>query len=258
MNIFTLCNFFNFKTRELPQKTKKVFVCVIMATIFMILFFHEGQICSKKECPFHHIKSNMLKPFYMFSCPKTFPSNSGFYSTCSTLPLIIMISARPIEQRLKAANSWKNQDLIFFNTTTLEQSVFKCSPVTFSNKLFNIYLYVFASILEKYPNQEDFIIVEDDAELVSEDKMRIESCLARQYQYTFYSFFRTKFQEDSCMYQHGTVAFYVKRQFINTLLNNVDATTVCFIPIDMYISMRGPWYATKNNIIKHNSRRFQL
>lgn len=253
-----MCNYFNFQILERPKRTKKVFVCIIMATICMLFYLHERHKCKKKECSFQHIQSNMLKPFYMFSCPKTLLINHGFNSTCSVLPLIVMISARPIEQRLKASDSWRNQDLIIFNTTTFEKSVFKCPSITFSNKLFNIYLYVFASILERFPNQEDFIIVEDDAELVDEDKMRIESCVARQYQYIFYSFFRTKSQENSCIYQHGTVAFYVKRQFINTLLDSVDARTVCSIPIDMYIAMRGPWYATRNNIIKHNSKRFQL
>ena len=257
MNICKLSNSFNLKILERQQRTKKVFVCIIIATICMILYLRERQICTKKECIFHHIQSNILKPFYMFSCPKTLLVNPGVNSTCSVLPLMVMISARPIEQRLKPIYSWRNLDLMVFNTTSLDKSAFKCSKITFSNKLFNIYLYVFASILETYPNQEDFIFVEDDAELVDGDKLKMESCVARQYQYMFYSLFRTQRQQDSCMYQHGTVAFYAKRQFINTLLDSVDARTVCSIPIDMYIAMRGPWYTTSKNIIIHNSKRFQ-
>ena len=192
----------------------------------------------------------------MFSCPKTSISNNRLDSTCSGLPIIIMINARPIEKRIISANSWRNHDLLFFNTTTLEKSVYECSEITWENNLFNIYLAVFATILEKYHKQQDFIIVEDDAELVDAKQMLVESCMARQYQYTFYSFFRTENQEDSCMYQYGMVSFYVNRQFITTFLDDVDAKTVCYIPIDMYIAMNGPWYGTRNKIIKHDSKRF--
>ena len=110
--------------------------------------------------------------------------------------------------------------------------------------------------LEKYSEQQDFIIVEDDAELVDAEQLLVESCVAREYQYTFYSLFRTDHQEDSCMYQYGMVAFYVNQQFITKFLDDVDAKTICYIPIDIYIAMHGPWYGTRNTIVKHNSTRF--
>ena len=88
-------------------------------------------------------------------------------------------------------------------------------------------------------------------------QMQVETCLAREKGFQFYSLYLTEEQGDSCLYQRGTVAFYVNQRFIKTLLEDVKVhNKFCYIPIDMYIAMHGPWYSTRNNIIKHNSTRF--
>ena len=208
-----------------------------------------------------HLQSTILKPYFKLSCPDVTKwsrnhINKNYDLSCTVLPQIIMITARPLERRLNAFRSWSKQDLNLVNTTFLGNSSLQCSTITWSNKLFAIYLEVFSHVLWTYSNHTDFIFVEDDVHLLDADQMHVETCMARFYKYEFYSFFRTESQGDSCMYQYGTEAFYVTRKFIETILADIDTKTRCRIAIDMYIAAHGPWYATRNYLVRHNSSRF--
>ena len=260
MTVTQLCNSLKIKILRQLGWIKFVFSCILI-TAFIILWLYESDSC-KKECAFHHLKSNLLKPFYTFRCPETPPKRQidekhNIYSACDDLPPIIMLNARPMSARLHAARSWLNQELLVINTTFMGKSIFECPETTWSNNLFNTYLKVFDYVLKTYPfNETDFIFVEDDAELLDAEQMRIDACIARVSQYKFYSFFRTPQQGNTCIYQWGTQAFYITRKLMKKVLEEVDHHTLCYIPIDMYMAMLGPWYATRSNIIKHNSLRF--
>ena len=203
-----------------------------------------------------------MKPYYILHCPDS--SNWSKINrdhventTCSNLPSIIMLNARPMEARLNSSQSWEGEDMFVINTTNLGRSLI-CAESSFFNILFQIYIEIFETVLKQYPEQEDFIFLEDDAELLDKEQMQVETCLARANRFQFYSLFLTEEQGNSCFYQRGTVAFYVNRNLIQTLLDDVKINNkFCFIPIDMYIAMHGPWFATRKNIIKHNSKRFK-
>lgn len=243
------------------KRTKTVGV-TISTILLTIVVLYERDFCNKNECPFHHLKSNLVKPLFKLYCPDTsigsqFNRQHDENAPCFNLPSIIMLNARPIEDRLISSLSWEGQDLLLVNTTNLGRSNLGCADSSWSTILFQIYLEIFDTVLKRFPEQEDFIFLEDDAELLDKDQMQVETCLAREKGFQFYSLYLTEEQGDSCLYQRGTVAFYVNRRFIKTLLEDVKVhNKFCYIPIDMYIAMHGPWYSTRYNIIKHNSTRF--
>jgi hypothetical protein len=82
----------------------------------------------------------------------------------------------------------------------------------------------------------------------------------------FYSLYRSPLQQrrqwwwwrmnskSSCVYQHGTVAFYIRRQLMKQIVNEHMRSLFCRFPIDMYISNFGPWYATRREIVGHLDR----
>lgn len=244
------------------KHTKKVLV-VTFLILCCIAILYEHDVCRRRECPFHHLKSNLVKPFYKLHCPDSsrwskVNREHDENTSCSNLPSIVMLNARPIEARLNSSLSWEGQDMFLINTTNLGRSSLVCTESSFSNILFQIYLEIFDVVLKRYPQQDDFIFLEDDAELLDKTQMQVETCLARANGFQFYSLYLTEEQGDSCIYQRGTVAFYVNRKFIKRLLEDVRIDNkFCHIPIDMYIAMHGPWYATRKHIIKHNSKRFK-
>ena len=250
------------KTIFKSKRTKKVTITISLILCITIILY-ERDVCNKNECPFHHLKSNLVKPFYKLHCPETSKWSKvnrehDENTSCSNLPSIVMLNARPIEDRLNSSISWEGQDLFLVNTTNLGRSNLVCTISSWSNILFQIYLEIFDTVLKQYPEQDDFIFLEDDAELMDKDQMHVETCLARANGFQFYSLYLTEEQGNSCIYQRGTVAFYANRQFIKTLLADVKVDNkFCYIPIDMYIAMQGPWYSTRKNIIKHNSKRFK-
>ena len=53
-----------------------------------------------------------------------------------------------------------------------------------------------------------------------------------------------------CVYEHGTVAFYLTRSLAEKLAT-VDKEVYCRYPIDMYILNLGPWFATTSGAVEH-------
>ena len=90
------------------------------------------------------------------------------------------------------------------------------------------------------------------------DKLHSETCSARENNLQFFSFYRPKSQGKSCVYEHGTVAFYISREMMEQL-EKVDKRVYCRLPIDMYIAARGPWFSTTQDIVDHTGKeRYQL
>ena len=144
--------------------------------------------------------------------------------------------------------------------TTLPQleqsSAFLCrGSMKWEQRLFAVYQSIFARLLSTYPDEKDFIIVEDDSVLVNPYAFVEEVCHARSNQMQFYSLYRSPLQRGissvSCIYQHGTVAFYIRRNLMEKIMKERRRGWFCRFPIDMYISKLGPWYATRREVVGH-------
>jgi len=140
-------------------------------------------------------------------------------------------------------------------TTTQKQ--YLCRQLKWEHRLVFVYQTVFADLLETYPNDTGFVIVEDDAVLISPHSFVKEVCGAHHLRLGFYSLYRSTLQVygkssiSSCMYKHGTVAFYIQRSIMEKIVNEQRRSQFCRFPIDMYISKLGPWYSTRREIVGH-------
>eukprot|EP00571_Detonula_confervacea_P003794 CAMPEP_0172320264 /NCGR_PEP_ID=MMETSP1058-20130122/40154_1 /TAXON_ID=83371 /ORGANISM="Detonula confervacea, Strain CCMP 353" /LENGTH=277 /DNA_ID=CAMNT_0013035491 /DNA_START=542 /DNA_END=1375 /DNA_ORIENTATION=+ len=133
---------------------------------------------------------------------------------------------------------------------------FLCRKMKWEHRLFAVYQSVFSNLLATYPDDPGFVIVEDDAVLKNPHAFVQEVCYAHNLQLGFYSLYRSPLQwkgrgSSSCMYLHGTVAFYIHRSMMENIVNERRRGWFCRFPIDMYISKMGPWYATKREIVDH-------
>ena len=138
-----------------------------------------------------------------------------------------------------------------------KQKQYLCRIMKWEHRLFSLYQTVFANLLETYPNDVGFVIVEDDAILISSHFFAKEVCVAHHLQLGFYSLYRSPLQKkdksfiSSCIYMHGTVAFYIRRSIMEKIVNEQRRSQFCRFPIDMYISKLGPWYSTRREIVGH-------
>ena len=138
-----------------------------------------------------------------------------------------------------------------------------CRKIKWEHRLFAVYQSIFADLLLTYPTDAGFVIVEDDAILKNTHLFVQEVCDAQRYRLGFYSLYRSPLQHHggwtrggysppSCVYLHGTVAFYVRRSIMETIVNERRRAYFCRFPIDMYISKLGPWYSTREEIVGHS------
>ncbi|KAL7526897.1 hypothetical protein ACHAXR_004667 [Thalassiosira sp. AJA248-18] len=131
-----------------------------------------------------------------------------------------------------------------------------CRKMKWEHRLFAVYQTVLSRLLTTYPNDPGFVIIEDDATLRSPNAFVQEICNAHLHQLEFYSLYRSPLQwkgrkSSSCIYQHGTVAFYIRRSTMEKIVSERRRGSFCRFPIDMYISKMGPWYATRREIVVH-------
>ena len=152
----------------------------------------------------------------------------------------------------------KNRNDMNTNSTieSTEQKHFLCRKMKWEHRLFAVYQSVFANLLAIYPNDTGFVIVEDDAVLKNPNAFVQEVCNAHYLQLGFYSLYRSPLQTkgrsySSCIYIHGTVAFYIQKSIMEKIVNERRRGHFCRFPIDMYISKLGPWYATRRDIVGH-------
>ena len=155
----------------------------------------------------------------------------------------------------KLRNSISNLNSTIGKTT---QKQYLCRTMKWEHRLYHVYQTVFAGLLETYPNDTGFVIVEDDAILISPIALVHEVCGAHHLRLGFYSLYRSPLQKkgksssiSSCMYKHGTVAFYIQRSVMQKIVNEHKRSQFCRFPIDMYISKLGPWYSTRREIVGH-------
>ena len=146
-----------------------------------------------------------------------------------------------------------------------------CRKTKWEHRLFAVYQYIFTNLLVTYPNDSGFVIIEDDAILRNVNYLIQDVCYAQRHKLDFYSLYRSPVQLrkrwrswweqhssssssslPSCIYQHGTVAFYIRRTMMEKIVNEHRRNYFCRFPIDMYISKHGPWYATRREIVGHS------
>ena len=212
---------------------------------------HMTYVRRQTESPFDHLSSTLLKPYYTFKCPRL--SDDAVFN-CS-LPKIFMISARPDAARRPAQMSWKDEDIELIDTKEISRLITDnsvCSKRTWSNRLFSIYQRVFRDILKKHSHDEGFIFIEDDILLLDSKSFRAEACMAQNSKLQFYSFYKPTSQQ-SCLYHHGTLCFYVNREFLEHLAMSVPVRELCRLPVDIYLASTGPWFSTLKMIVKHNA-----
>lgn len=136
------------------------------------------------------------------------------------------------------------------------QNRYLCRKIKWEHRLFAVYQSVFSNLLTNYPNDPGFVIVEDDALLRNPHAFVTEVSHAQKLRLEFYSLYRSSLQlngmgSSSCVYLHGTVAFYIQRSTMETIVNERRRGQFCRFPIDMYIAKLGPWYATQREIVGH-------
>lgn len=158
------------------------------------------------------------------------------------------------------------------NNNTMHQSSnqhqknFLCRKIKWEQRLFYVYQHIFSELLATYPNDDGFVVIEDDATLLNPNALVDEVCNVhvRHQKIQFYSLYRSPIQQrqwwwrmsskPSCVYRHGTVAFYIRRQLMEQIVNEHRRSLFCRFPIDMYISKFGPWYATRREVVGHLGR----
>ena len=131
-----------------------------------------------------------------------------------------------------------------------------CRKMKWEQRLFYVYQAVFQDVLSTYPTESGFVFVEDDAVMNEQEVplLKAEICRAHADARSFYSLYRSPLQwgVSSCIYRHGTVAFYIRRGLMEIIANERRREQVCRFPIDMYISRLGPWYAPRQEIVMHS------
>ena len=142
----------------------------------------------------------------------------------------------------------------------------EASPLSFEGILFSVYKRVMADALIFHPNAESFIFAEDDAKLIGAEQFVKEVGVAVQKRYQFYSFFLTGKQlqkggegkAPTCFYEHGTVAFLIKRRLMQAIVDADERVACGRLGIDMFIASRGPWYATTKGPVVHVGERIHI
>ena len=139
-------------------------------------------------------------------------------------------------------------------------------PLSFEGILFSVYKRVMADALVFHPNAESFVFAEDDAQLIDPEQFVKEVGVAVQKQYQFYSFFLTGKQqqkggegkEPTCFYEHGTVAFLIRRRLMQAIVDADERVSCGRLGIDMFLASRGPWYATTKGPVVHVGKRMHI
>ena len=162
--------------------------------------------------------------------------------------------------------TFPNSETTLFTESAKDQKQFLCRKIKWEHRLFYVYQHIFTDLLTKYPNDDGFVIIEDDAILLSTTALAEEVCNVQHQKIQFYSLYKSPLQnrqqwlrnrnskQTSCMYRHGTVAFYIRRQMMEQIVNEHRRSFFCRFPIDMYISKFGPWFATRREVVGHLGR----
>jgi hypothetical protein len=220
--------------------------------------FHFSYVKSQRESPWDHSLSNVRKLFHV-SC-LTEPPQA--HRLCRVPPLFIL-SGRLLIHSETPRSSWAEMKPETWNATAAVLPSAGCQHTTWANHLFEIYSEMFQDVLKRFPTQQEFIFIEDDAFLVDKERFRREACwwslihIGRgQQKSLFYSFFNPEPNHSNrwsrCFYQWGTQAFLANRQLMRSVIR-APAQSRCRLPIDMFIASIGPWYASQHKIVEHGT-----
>lgn len=227
---------------------------------FYLWRMHRSYVSEQKESPFDHVFATLRKTTLWGWCPTFHVHTQQELAVCEKTPPLFMINGRPRNQRPKASIlSWKNVTrLEMIDTSEITRNLTtanKCRHSTWTSRLFQVYQQIFSLVLEKHSSMA-FVFFEDDAVLTSLEDLQREICIAQLNDLTYYSFYTTQLQGSSCIYTHGTCGFYIKRELMKKIIG-APMEDVCRLGIDIYISSIGPWFASQNHAIQHNSQRYK-
>eukprot|EP00122_Pirum_gemmata_P004064 Pgem_evm1s3686 len=165
-----------------------------------------------------------------------------------------------MEEKQRAHKTWADKDVEIVDSKAIsleiiEQDVCKPQQLLHHNLVMNTFVEVFKRMLVKYPNDQSFIFLEDDAMCLDYNQFKKELCVAQDLKLSFYSFYKVS-TESSCLYEWGLQSFYITRQLTMKFANSNKAIR-CRMENDMLISSWGPFYATTNYIVGHYAKGFQ-
>lgn len=237
------------------KSMKTIKACILIIAILAltaITTIHVHTVSKLQDSPFDHLLPNLVSPFYHLHCLR----NQNVTTNHCELPTIFMLKSRPLEMRLKSNASWSKHDINSINSSSLEPDVWPCGQTApFKTRLFHIYQIMFAQILATSAQPGPFIFLEDDSVLKDDEVFHRQACAAIHRNLDFYSFYSTG--SGSCLYSYGTSAFIMTRSMMAKVVGVEDASVRCRLPIDMYLSSIGPWYAAVEESVLHHSARFK-
>jgi hypothetical protein len=225
--------------------------CVLIA-VASIAHNHNGLLIrQEQESPFDFVQTTVLSPIYSAVCPQS-------QRQCTVNFTLYVLNARPLENT--TFSDWNNSllssgshRLEILNTTGMSRAYknTRCAKLQWHHRLNFVYQSVFRQVMQDNPENEGFFFTEDDAVLENWAGYHEEACIAQSFE--FYSFFKTS--GTTCIYRHGTVAFYIKKSLMMRFIN-VDSSTFCRLPIDMFFASLGPWYTSINSTVTHRNKRY--
>jgi hypothetical protein len=266
----------------------RLLCALILYGIGSLWYWNQQAIWEEREAPLDHLVSTLQIPLYALTCPLIPESDTIMdvdvanrtmnptHTHNTTIPPFAMISARPAAQVQPVLESWSQhgvphiQLISTLNMSRTYQNT-RCrvrvhQHNSWASRLFAVYQDVFRRLLEEYPDESHFVMVEDDTVLLNATRLYQELNWAVTHNVGYYSFMSTylasKSDSDSnsspsCIYEYGTNAQLISRRLMLSVIN-ADDDSFCRLPIDMFIARAGPWYVTTKRITKHIGTRLNI
>lgn len=234
------------------------FLCMALGMAWSGLYsWNHSFVLSQQEAPLDHIYVTIQKP-WQTCIPATVMKTTTPPDNLASIEVpFYMISARPRGQVQPILKTWQASFQIELVATHNVSSTYrntKCLELTFKSRLFAVYQHILAWALRMNPDASHFVIIEDDTRLLDGLGLLDELQWAVGQNLDYYSFHSTN--SKSCLYEWGTQAQVFSRLLMRRILD-VDDTTFCRLPIDMYIAQQGPWYVTQRPLVQHVGKRLQ-
>lgn len=245
-------------------------VLVVLVLISQIYFWNSFYVLEELEAPLDHMWAVLQKPFYAHSCPvmSVHDESEATMDTdrqmVDTVPFV-MISARSKDLVDLILASWQQPQqspytpfkVHVFDTHNISRTYqnMRCQKEAFKLRLFAVYQHAMKWMLQEWPRQSHFVMVEDDVKLLDPQGLRAELQWALHNDVGYYSFFAAGSQSpSSCLYNFGAHAQVFSRRIMEQVLE-ADTDSFCRIPIDMFVARLGPWYVTKHPLVQHVGKR---
>lgn len=184
----------------------------------------------------------------------TFPISPESYQRNINLTRIFILNARP-HVNGSIIKSWFSLDPVYLriNYSLTMESLQRLPRELDSQWFVNLnltYINLFAFLLNRYPTNDAFIIVEDDVLLTAIPELFLqEVACAKHLDLPFYSFYDER-RLTSSEYNYGTQAFYLTRSFARTFLREL-LWYAARQPLDIILSEHHKLYKTRKSLVKH-------